>query len=268
MLKKLIITAILFAGITTTAWSQELENNDILRIHFVGNSYTYYNNMPQVLYAFAESRDIRLVTSKTVVGGAELREHWNNGSEDKPKWSINTREILEKGKYDIVILQDQSMMPVDYPDSIRVYVRLFTELLKEMGSEPVLYMTWARERIPQLQDQLTVIYAEAGRTHQIKVAPVGEAFRMARTLRPGMQLFADDGTHPSPEGSYLAACTFFAVITGEDPVGLTRRPKINDQFGESLVLMSLHREDAIFLQTVARDVVEVWTNQELKAHAK
>ena len=262
MLRKLIILAILFTGFTTIGWCQEPVAEDTLRVHFVGNSYTYYNNMPQVLYAFSESRDIGLVASKTVVGGAELREHWNNGSDDKPNWSINTREILEKGKYDIVILQDQSMMPVDYPDSTRVYVHLFAELLKEIGSEPVLYMTWARERIPQLQDQLTAIYAETGRTNHIKVAPVGEAFRMARNLRPAIQLFADDGTHPSPHGSYLAACTFFAVITGEDPVGLTRRPKINDQFGESMVLMTLNGEDATFLQTVARDVVETWTKQE------
>jgi hypothetical protein len=35
----------------------------------------------------------------------------------------------------------------------------------------------------------------------------------------GLDMWAGDGRHPNRAGSYLAACTLYAVLTGRDPAG-------------------------------------------------
>jgi hypothetical protein len=57
------------------------------------------------------------------------------------------------------------------------------------------------------------------------VAHVGEAwaaFRATESVTPPARsaLFQNDGSHPSPEGTYLAACVFYATLYGKSPVGL------------------------------------------------
>ena len=37
---------------------------------------------------------------------------------------------------------------------------------------------------------------------------------------PEPELYFSDGSHPSPAGSYLAACTFYATLFHASPVGL------------------------------------------------
>ena len=75
------------------------------------------------------------------------------------------------------------------------------------------------------------------------VAPVGRAWE--RALRdPAMTLHDPDGSHPSPAGTYLAACVLYATLTGESPVGL-------DDGGLGLAPASIAR-----LQQVAWDTVQ------------
>ena len=51
------------------------------------------------------------------------------------------------------------------------------------------------------------------------VAPVGSAWKSIRDSFPSINLYAGDGSHPSYEGSYLAACTFYASVFRKSPVG-------------------------------------------------
>ena len=70
-----------------------------------------------------------------------------------------------------------------------------------------------------------------------RYAPVGEAFREVHEACAGShlepegdprtlfsRLYAPDGHHPSRLGSYLAACVFYATLTGESPEGHAYRP--------------------------------------------
>jgi hypothetical protein len=83
-----------------------------------------------------------------------------------------------------------------------------------------LYLTWAREKVPETQKALTDCYTSIGRELGAIVIPAGVAWeRLLRT--PGHPALHDkDGSHPTLAGSYLAACVFFAVLFGENPVGL------------------------------------------------
>jgi hypothetical protein len=57
-----------------------------------------------------------------------------------------------------------------------------------------------------------------------RMAPVGDAWETALASHPAIPLFAGDGSHPAEHGSYLAACVFYAALTGNSPEGLSFWP--------------------------------------------
>ena len=70
---------------------------------------------------------------------------------------------------------------------------------------------------------------------------MGLAFEESYRRRPDLRLHKDyDGSHPSLEGTYLAACVVYASLYGRSPVG-----NPYDYFGK------VDKEAAGFLQRVA-----------------
>ena len=103
-------------------------------------------------------------------------------------------------------------------------VQAVTELsamIRAARGTPVLYETWAYEEgsdtlastgmsFDDMQQKLTDGYRAAADANQALLAPVGQAFSVARATA---QLYdAADHYHPSLEGSRLAAETIAATI--------------------------------------------------------
>src|SRR5665648_133272 len=136
----LLFVAFLIAGVISGSSSSAQVKRDTLKVLFVGNSYTYVQNLPQIVSIISDSTKTKLVTRKSTVGGAFLSEHWFG------KRGLKTKEIITKGKFDIVILQENSMGTIQQPDSTIKYAKLLCGLIKASGAKPCLYMTWAREK--------------------------------------------------------------------------------------------------------------------------
>ena len=73
-------------------------NRDTLRVLFIGNSYIYYNNLPQMVSLISDSLNTKLICKKSTYGGATLGDHWNS------RKGLRTRAILDNEKFDIVII--------------------------------------------------------------------------------------------------------------------------------------------------------------------
>ena len=218
-----------------------------LRVLFIGNSYTHVNKLPEILEQFSAAarfeRQIRCTMA--TVGGATLERHWNNP---------DFRELLNSRKWDIVVLQEQSLRPIEKPEAFWEYARLWGKKIKANGAKPFFYMTWARKATPKKQATYTENYRKAARGCGGTVVPVGEAWKVVREKRPEIELFTADGSHPSPAGSYLAACVFYAVITGRSPVGLPDSYTVSG--GDKPKEKKFSREDARYLQRAARDAAK------------
>src|SRR5688500_6515281 len=195
------------------------------RVLFIGNSYTYFNNLPDILRGLAAVTsvgevDVRLVAS----GGWRLKEHWEKG---------DARRLLREHPWDHVVLQDQSTLGVNHyvegvphvstDEAFRPYAKLWAEEIRRTGAVPVFYVTWARKATPEDQAALNYAYITAARAFHGLVAPVGEAWKSTREHHPSLELFQNDGSHPSSAGSYLAACTLFAALFDGSPIGLPAR---------------------------------------------
>ena len=225
------------------------QNGQPKKVLFIGNSYTYFWNLPQTVDLMAESQDIDLIIKQSTAGGASLGHHWR-GERD-----LRSIEKIKNGDYDAVILQDHSRRAIDHPDSLMYFGKLFGDLVKSKGAQPYVYMTWAREWDPYMQEKITLEYNKLAKNINAQVVPVGLAWKRARNLRPGFPLYDEDQSHPSALGSYLSACVFYAVLTGETPVGLPNRLTSIDENGEKIYLVIQSAENALFCQKVAFEIV-------------
>src|SRR5262249_14142423 len=131
-------------------------------------------------------------------------------------------KAISEGGYNAVVLQEQSTLPVKNAGRMRENVLLFTEAIRAAGATAVLYMTWARQHAPETQQAIADAYLGVGRETGAPVVPVGLAWQGFLRKHDRPILHDRDRSHPSPAGSYLAACTFLAVLFGENPVGLPR----------------------------------------------
>ena len=222
------------------------------KVLFVGNSYTFFWNLPQSVACLANSDEITLETCQSTIGGANLGQHWASQK------NLKTRSIIENNKFDVVILQDHSMQAINNPDSLLYYGKLFGDLIKEQGAQTYLYMTWSREWDPYMQKKITEEYSRLAKATDAIIVPVGPAWEKARTLRPDIDLYDPDGSHPSTIGAYLTACVFYGVLSGKTPIGIPHRLISTDKDGEKLYLSIQSKENALFLQKVADDMINNW----------
>lgn len=178
---------------------------------FIGNSFTQRNNLPELLAELAAERDLSVRRKLICTGGASLRTHWNAG---------HAANVISKGGFDYVVLQEQSTLPVKNAGRMAENIRLFDEVVKNSGAKTVLYMTWARQHAPETQQVITDAYNSIGKELRAIVVPVGLAWQkfLARYDEP--VLFDRDQSHPTFAGSYLAACVFLVVLLKANPVGI------------------------------------------------
>lgn len=128
------------------------------------------------------------------------------------------------------MLQEQSTLGVNYyvdgririagDQVFRPYAEKWASEIRSVGATPMLYLTWARKATPEDQGALNYAYMRVAKDTGAQAAPVGIAWERVRKQKPFLELFYEDGSHPSAAGSYLAACTFYAVIFQQSPAGL------------------------------------------------
>jgi hypothetical protein len=195
--------------------------DDILNVLFIGNSFTARNNLPGLIEQLAAARGRTLRHRLISAGGASLRAHWNAGE------ALNA---IKAGKYDAVVLQEQSTLPIKNAKRMHENVSLFDEAIKQGGAKTILYMTWARRNAPQAQQAITDAYTTIGQELGATVVPVGLAWESCLRTHAQLLLHDCDESHPTLAGSYLAACVFFAVLFKENPVGIeTTIPGLGDK---------------------------------------
>jgi hypothetical protein len=217
-----------------------------LKILFVGNSFTFFWNMPQLVKAMGESQGVSLDIHQSTVGGSNLEQHWN-----EEKGTI-TRKLLKEDNWDYVILGDHSLSTINNPERFKEYGKKFSELVKSVGAEPIFYLTWAYQSNPLMQPTITKGYLNLAHELNAKVIPVGPIWIKARALRPDLNLYFDD-KHPSSDGSYLIALIVYHSLTGKSNSKISNRVTTIDKDGEKLYLSFVLPETASFFKQLVEE---------------
>jgi len=103
-----------------------------LKALFIGNSFTARNDLPGLIARLAAAKGKGLEHRLISAGGASLRSHWNAGE---------ALRAINAGRYDCVVLQEQSTLPVKNARRMHENVRHFDAAIKAAGATTVLYMT-------------------------------------------------------------------------------------------------------------------------------
>ena len=215
-----------YALISTLLLSNIILGQDSAKVLFIGKSYTYFNNLPGMLTDLSTSLGDYVQPTSQVAGGATFQVHATNPA---------TYTAINSADWDFVVLQAQSQEP-SFPDSqVNSETLPFAEQMADsirnnsICSNILMFMTWGRENgDPQwvpistfdgMNSRLRNAYIRMADSIDASISPVGVAWKYVRDIYPSIQLYSPDGSHPSLEGSYLAACTFYASLFRKSPVG-------------------------------------------------
>ncbi len=187
-----------------------------LAILLIGNSHTYFNDLPLMVQRRAEDAGYDCRVTMIAHGGWFLAQH-----AEEPDVRFN---ILH-GHYDYVVLQEHAH-PFGPVEKFREAAIKLNGMIRQAGSVPVIYETWARKSEPEAQAQMNEAHRHITEAIGALLAPVGESWWSYRQSRPDLEVYADDGAHASPAGSDFAAKCIWEAIREDlhrkaSPAGLS-----------------------------------------------
>lgn len=220
-------TAVLLAAITALtftfcACASERE----IKVLFVGNSFTYYSDVPALFSEIAASAGVRTRVESVTKGSWNLTKF---ADENDEYGSVVDEKLNAYSDYSAVVLQEQSTRTLDnYPAFFKAARALKGKIEgTQQDCEIYLYSTWgyaeeAQKRgmtIPQMEGKIREAYIKAADGLGVTVSPAGKAFSAVFEAYPDINLYYTDGKHPSYAGAYLAACVHVATVLRVDPRG-------------------------------------------------
>ena len=179
-----------------------------MKVLFIGNSHTYFNDMPAVFSAFWETNTGEK-PDVTMLAYSYRDLAWH-GSE-----YFALRFNILYGSYDFCIIQQQAH---PFPGKEKTLAGLLPilKLCADAGVKPILVATWVEKRFPELQEPVNRAYFEISESTGCTLAPAGPIWETVLREHPEADLFWTDGEHASPEGDYLLAMTVFRTIFGRN----------------------------------------------------
>jgi len=217
---------------------------DALRVVFVGNSHTMFNDMTAMIAALAQAAGKRPLYARLIVrGGSTLREHAAEGVVSR---------VLSEGGWNALVLQEQQQNPSLGRErrerEMTAPARIMSMNAYASGARTIVQMVWARrdgdftnlpgDTYAAMHERTVIGHKELAQALGAELAPSAIAWKRAMTARPELTLWQPDGSHPSLAGSYLAACVLYKTLYGESPLGLR-------------FTAGLPERDAAFLQEIA-----------------
>lgn len=215
----------LFASGTSMAQDQVTPMN----ILFVGNSYTHMNKMPELVGKMAESKGYKVNVEMNAKSSHTFKMHSERS---------DLFEHIKKKKWDYVVLQgfsrELSYEP-EYIDTATIpYLNKIVDSIYANNpcTNILLYMTWGykegfKERpevdtYEKMADSIRKGYQYISAIYDFPIVPVGDVHRLVRS-NTDINLYEEDMQHPTFNGSYMVACTFYSAIFKTSPINAYRK---------------------------------------------
>jgi len=246
-------------------------NTEPLRVLFIGNSYTGFHNLPEIVAQIANSKNRRLYYETVAPGGRNFESHWKEG---------NALTKIYKNKWDMVVFQNLSFEPLIDPDNMNEFGTRFAKAVNETDAKIFYYLTWTyeselerlkdkawfSEKYGQMQKHINNAYFNLAVEVGAEVCPIGIAWEIVRNENPQVKLYDEDGSHPSKLGAYLSGLVMFSVLFKEE---LTDAPQVlypyldpesREKWGKEI---SVSTEERILFESVTKRAIKI-SNEILK----
>ena len=213
------VLALPLAGASCSQSPTDPEPSD-LAILFIGNSLTYYNDLPDILEDLLAEADVGDTFVEMIAEpNYGLEDHWNR---------LETVARITDHPWDVVVMQ-QGPSATEGRPSLLEFSKLFADKIREAGAVPALYMVWPdRSRLGDFRG-VRESYRAAADSVDGYFFPSGAAWQEAWAINSDLDLYGPDQFHPTAEGSYLAAVVMYEQLTGKRAPDLNRR--IGTEYG-------------------------------------
>lgn len=205
--------------------SLNVSGQDTTNVLFIGNSITYFNDMPQVFEDIANSKNDTTAVTVYAPGGTGFIHHVND---------VNVYNHFKTGNWDYVVLQPGSNESPGYSEPIDMTLLrsrqlkdsiLYYNPCAKIVFYEISYGVWGsttdnliqyNETMDLIKQNLTLL---ADSTEQC-FAPAGEALKTAWNDDQSVMLWGGNGDiHPNAKGSYITACAFYSTIFKKPSLG-------------------------------------------------
>lgn len=189
------------------------------RLLFVGNSLTYFNDLPGTVCRLARHQGKALTCTAVAFPDFSLLDHLGQG---------DAQAQIESRRYTTVVLQQGPSALESSRRELLDTAGTFNSMIRAAGGRPAFYAVW-----PQSSRQFDFArsaesYRLAAATTNALLFPVGETWQKAWALDASIPLYSADGLHPTRAGSYLAALVIYRVLYGELPEAFGDRDVAGD----------------------------------------
>ncbi|MDM8177232.1 DUF4886 domain-containing protein [Olivibacter sp. LS-1] len=256
MYKIKYLLTILFIGLTSLSvvYGQSV-SNDTLRVLAIGNSFSE-DAVEQYLYELADAAGKKIVIGNLYIGGAPLSLHWENIQGNKEAYryrkitadglkstheQVSILTALQSEPWDYVSLQQASPLSGKFDTYVEPLtgIKHFLDSVEGANVKYIWHQTWAyaphstHAGFANYGKNQEVMYraimkasAEAKKKFGFDLlVPSGTAIQNARTTFLGDNL-TRDGYHLNLHiGRFIAACTWFESLFGEEAPTDRYRPE-------------------------------------------
>jgi hypothetical protein len=197
-----------------------------LRVLFVGNSLTYGADTPGKLAQILKSvRPVEAFSIKSFTWpGLRIEDHLKREE---------VKELL-KEHWDFILLQPDSLAAFRGTDSLSKALSDFEAAIARESAHPIIVMTFADKGFFADQCTISQTYRYVGQNHRLKVMPVGDLYFYMQERHPEINLYADDGHHPSEAGGWVYATVVYLELFSK-----TGTKKVSDHASTKLELARL-----------------------------
>ncbi len=245
-----------FVSFSAIAQTNTIPADRPLKILFIGNSFLYNNNLPDLVNSMAEAAHIKVKIDSRIALGQSVNFHCHDKNcwakinamqwdyvviQDNQRYYYDAKGLIDSFDYKNLKVMQTPLLSnnIKFQDSIKklipgVKIIYFAGWEKSGGDKVRFPFDSTPKLIRRLLANVKYLNDQPG-VHNV-IAPIGVAFLKAMQQRPVMELipkpddtakylFDHDGRHPGNGGTYLAACVLFATIFHQSPVGVTNTDK-------------------------------------------
>jgi len=188
------------------------------RVLFIGNSLTYWNDLPLIVQSFADSAGgVTLAVMMVAFPDFNLDDHRAQGAAER---------AIALGGWEVVVLQQGPSSLPENRAQLRSSVGVLDGQIRAVSATPALYSVWPQSSRRADFDPAIESYTLAAQDVSGLLFPVAAAWLAAWEGDPTLALYSSDGLHPSIAGSYLAALVMYGVLYDRSPVGLPPRVRL------------------------------------------
>lgn len=251
----LIFTAITGGKIQVMDFNQELNLKKPAQVKtdpvilFIGNSMTFANDLPTVFMDLSQSGGFAPEVYEITEGYYQL----NFFADETDEVGAQACDALKNYNWDYVILQENTgISTMEAEEKMYPAARTLDSMIRKANGESVFLMTWAFKEgfsVPvlgmeykntreEMQTKMAQSYTNIAKELDSLLAPAGIAFMRCSSQYPEIELWDEDGNHPSPAGTYLAACVLYQVLYNQSPSELSYTADLDRQTASKLQLVA------------------------------